>query len=169
MVIHNQRAFTRNEVEAPLRFKLPEREALSVTRLQNYCKGGVYFESHLPLAPGFETTIVIPDLLAESPDPSDFTSYHVRICRCNQLKGKQTVRYGIGAEFLEKCEELPIIASSESYRSECDLCDRELEGQSICRIDGTRCLCLSCYKHLEKIPPGQVRESILRFIDRNVI
>jgi hypothetical protein len=45
MATHIQRTFPRKEVEALLRFKLPETEALSVTRLQNYCNDGVYFES----------------------------------------------------------------------------------------------------------------------------
>jgi hypothetical protein len=169
MATHNQRTFARNEVEALLWFKMPEKEALSVTRLKNYCKGGVYFESHLPLARGNETTVVIPDLLAESPAPGDVVGYSVRICWCNELKVKHAVRYGIGAEFMEKIKAWPTSVAVELDRSECDLCDRRVEGESICRIDGTRCLCLSCYKHLEKIPPGPIRESILRFIDRNII
>jgi hypothetical protein len=169
MMNPNQRAFTRSEVETPLQFAIPETEAFAVTRLHNYCQGGVYFESYLPMAPGYETTVVIPDLLAESPASGAYASYHVRVRWCNDLKGKHAVKYGIGAEFLEKSEELPTVEPIERYHSECDLCDRELEGGSICRIDGTRCLCLPCYKHLEKIPAGPVRESIFRFIDRNVI
>ena len=168
MLTQYQRAFTRNQVEAPLWFKIPETEALTVTRLQNYCEDGVYFVSHLPMAYGYEMTIVIPDLLAETPAPGDYASYLVRVRWCNEIKGKSTVKYGIGAKFLEKCEEPPAPGAIETYRSECDLCDREMEGENICRIDGTRCLCLQCYKHLEKIPAGPLRESILRFIDRNI-
>jgi hypothetical protein len=168
MLTHNQRAFIRNQVEALLRFKIPETEALSVTRLQNYCKGGVYFESHLPMASGYETTIVIPDLLAESPAAGDYVSYQVRVSWCNEIQRKNTVKYGIGAKFLGKCEKPLTTGAIEMNLSECDLCDRELKWESICRIDGTRCLCLPCYKHLEKIPTGPVRDSILRFIDRNI-
>ncbi|MGA9233293.1 MAG: hypothetical protein WBV91_00595 [Desulfobacterales bacterium] len=120
------------------------------------------------MAYGYEMTIVIPDLLAETPAPGDYASYLVRVRWCNEIKGKSTVKYGIGAKFLEKCEEPPAPGAIETYRSECDLCDREMEGENICRIDGTRCLCLQCYKHLEKIPAGPLRESILRFIDRNI-
>ena len=79
MMNSNRRAFTRNQVEAPLQLKIPETEALAVTHLHNYCPGGVYFESHLQMALDDETTVVIPDLLAESPAPGAYASYHVRI------------------------------------------------------------------------------------------
>jgi hypothetical protein len=168
MVNPDQRAFVRNEVEAPLQFKIPEKEALAVTRLYNVCVGGVYFESHLPMMRDHETTIVIPDLLAGAPAPEALAGYRVRIRWCNELRKQRAIQYGIGAQFLEKTEELAEAVAIERHLG-CELCGRTLKGGSICRINGTVCLCLPCYKHLEKIPGGSVRESILRFIDGNVI
>ena len=168
MISAEQRAFTRNEVEVPLQFKRPETEELAVARLFNFSQVGIYIESHLPLVPGYETTIVMPDLLAKSPAPNTYAGYRVRIRWCNELKKLRDLRYGIGAKLLKKTEELMITKSLES-NSICDLCDRLIEGGSICRIKGSVCLCLPCYKHLERSPAGPVRESILRFINRNVI
>jgi PilZ domain len=167
MIHPTQRAFDRNEVEAPLQFKIPETDALAVTRLYNVCQGGVYFESQLPMEPGHETTIVIPDLIAESAAPGVYAGYRVRIRWCNELK-KQEPKYGIGAQFLAKTEELKKAAVLKRPLG-CELCGRGLGAGCICHNDGTVCLCLTCYKHLEGIPEGSVRESILRFIDGNVI
>jgi PilZ domain len=167
MVHPTQRAFDRNEVEAPLQFKIPETDALAVTRLYNICQGGIYFESQQPMEPGHETTIVIPDLLAPSPAPDAYAGYRVRIRWCNELKNHEPT-YGIGAQLLAKTEELKKTAILEMPFG-CELCGRNLRKGSICSVKGTVCLCLPCYKHLEKIPEGSVRESILRFIDGNVI
>jgi hypothetical protein len=169
MVVSNQRAFNRKKVEAPLQFSIPGTDALAVTRLFNYCPGGLYFESHLPMTPDKETTVVIPDLLAEHPAPGAYAGYYVRIRWCNSIAGQRALAYGIGAAFLERNAELPAALAIERHTSECDLCDRVMEEGSVCRVDGTRCLCLPCYKHLEKIPSGALRNAVWRFIDRNVI
>ncbi len=168
MASAEQRAFTRNEVEVSLQFKTPETEELAVTRLLNFCQGGIYFESHLPLVPGYEKTIVMPDLLAKSPDPDTYAGYRVRIRWCDELKKLRDLRYGIGAKLLKKIE-APTKTKSLESTSICDLCDRLIEGRSVCRIKGSGCLCLPCYKHLERSPAGPARESNLKFIDRTVI
>jgi hypothetical protein len=168
MIGTEQRAFTRNAVEVSLQFKIPETEELAVTRLLNFSQGGIYFESYLPLVPDYVTTIVMPDLLAKSPAPDTYAGYRVRIRWCNELKKLRDLKYGIGAQLLEKTEELTKAKSLES-NSACDLCDQLIEGGSICRIEGSGCLCLPCYKHLEGIPEGPARESILSFINRSVI
>lgn len=164
----NQRAYRRIQVEASLQFRVPETEALAVGRLHNYCTGGVYFESPLPMSTDCETAIVIPDLLAVSPAHNAWAAYKVRIRWCNGLKAEQGFKFGIGAAFLDQCEPMPTAAIVEQCYSVCDLCDRELKGECTCRLDGNRRLCLPCYKHVEKIPAGPLRESILRFIDRNI-
>lgn len=51
----------------------------------------------------------------------------------------------------------------------CDMCGRETPETSLCRVDGTICLCQSCWRHLEKIPAGIVKDSLLRFLNGNVI
>jgi len=168
MISTEQRAFTRNEVEVPLQYTVPETKELAVTRLLNFCQGGIYFESHLPLVPDCETTILMPDLLAKSPPPNTYAGYRVRIRWCNELKNLRDLKYGIGAQLLDKIEDLTKAKSLES-NSTCDLCDGLIEGASICRLKGTGCLCLPCYKHLEGLPEGPARESILRYINRSIL
>lgn len=164
----DQRAFNRIQVEVPLQFTMPITEDLAVTRLLNYCQGGVYFESHQPLAPDDETKIVMPDLLAESPATNTYAGYIVRVRWCNEIKKLPEPKFGIGAQLLEKIENLKKAKSLATY-STCDLCDQLIEGESVCRIEGTGCLCLPCYKHLERLPDGPTRKSILRYIERNIL
>jgi len=121
------------------------------------------------MVPDYETTIVIPDLFAELPAPDVYAGYHVRIRWCNEIKKQPALKYGIGAQFLEKTEELTKVAALLRHCSECDLCDQRPKGGIICRINDSVCLCLPCYEHLGIIPPGPLRESVLRFIYRNVV
>jgi hypothetical protein len=169
MIGTEQRAFTRNKVEAPLQFKMPETEELAVTRLLNFCQGGIYFESHLPLVPDYETTIVMPDLLSKSPTSSTYACYSVRIRWCNKLKKLRDRKFGIGAQLLNKVEDDVVKAKSLESNSTCDLCDQSIIGGSVCRIEGAVCLCLPCYKHLEGLPEGPARQSILKYINRSVL
>ena len=168
MIYKEKRAFTRKEVIVPLQFTLSETQGLAVTRLLNFSQDGICFESHLPLEIDSETTIVMPDLLAKSPTPNSYAGYKMRVRWCNELKKLGDLKFGIGAQFLGKIEDLTKAKSLE-VNSTCDLCDRTIEGGSICRIEGDGCICLPCYKHLEGLPEGPARESILRFIDRNII
>ena len=168
MVSIEQRAFTRNKVDVPLQYTVPKTKELAVTRLLNFCQGGIYFESHLPLAPDCETTIVIPDIFAKSPDLDTHVSYNVRIRWCKEYEEPRDSVFGIGAQLLDKIEYITKAKSLES-NSTCDLCDQLIVGESVCRLEGAVCLCLPCYKHLEELPEGPARESVLRYINRSVL
>jgi hypothetical protein len=64
----------------------------------------------------------------------------------------------------------PINAAEQKQKySECDLCGRSLEKEYICSIGVAACLCVQCVKRLENIPDGPVRESLWRFINKNVM
>jgi hypothetical protein len=164
-----KRTPTRNQLEAPLQFKIPESEALAATRLYNVSQGGVYFISPWSMVPNSETTIVIPDILAEPNVFGVYTGYRARICWCNELPQKHANKYGIGVQFLKQTEELTKVAAIAENCTECDLCDRLLTERGVCVLDGARCLCIPCFEHLKNIPDGPLRVSIMRYIDRNVI
>jgi hypothetical protein len=169
MVNIEKRSFMRDQMEAPLQFKIFETEALAATRLYNVSQGGVYFESPWSMVPDYETTIVIPNILTKPSVPGAFAGYRARIRWCNELSQQHPNKYGIGVQFLRQTEELTKTAAFAEYCSECDLCDRRLTGNGICVINGPRCLCIPCHEHLANIPDGPLRASIMRYIDRNVI
>jgi len=165
-----QRAFARNQTEAPLQLKIPGKDVFAVNRLYNFCQEGVYFESHHPIEPDKETTIVMPDLLAESPTLTDYVGYRVQIRWCNKLQQKRELKYGVGARLLVKTNDLTKAAALLRQHSGCDFCGQKLMEGSICRINGTACLCLACYEKLEKRSSGPLKNSIWKFIDdRNIV
>lgn len=154
----NRRAWIRSEVETSLRYLVSGSRELADACLYNCCPGGIYFESHLPMAPDSETTIVMPDLLAKSPVPDGYAVYRTKIRWCRELEKEQPHKFGIGAQFLEKQEAFVSSASPETFYMECDCCSQSLEEGCTCRIRDGVCLCLPCYRDLQKIPDGPVRQ-----------
>jgi hypothetical protein len=165
----NQRFFSRSEVELPLQFLIPDTQNIVTARLYNFCQNGVYFQGHLPMEPGQETTIVIPDVIAYAPAIDSCSGYRIQVRWCKQLQKQKSPNFGIGAQLLEKTDGSFKSATPERFYLECDLCGRVLSEWCACRISGAVCLCLSCYKHLQTDLSGHLHTSVLRFIERNVV
>jgi hypothetical protein len=51
----------------------------------------------------------------------------------------------------------------------CDLCDEKGAADSISIANGMLCLCIPCDGHLETVPAGVVKESLIRFLAGNVV
>jgi hypothetical protein len=123
------------------------------------------------MVPNDETTIVIPVVLGESLVTGAYDTYRVRICWCKKIK-KQTLKYGMGVQFLAKIEGLMKDADLADHYSQCDLCDlcdQRLEGEGVYYFNDMVYLCLPCYEHLKRYPTGILRESIISFIYRNSV
>jgi hypothetical protein len=168
MSIPEHRAFARNQFVAPLQLKMPKMEAIAFTHLYNFCRGGIYFESHLPILPGYETTVAVPDILYEPTAAGAYGAYRVRIRWCSEL-AKKSAKYGMGAQVLTKTEELTKAVALADHFLDCDLCDQRLEGEGVCYYKDMVCLCIPCCEHLKRFPAGILRESIMRFVYRNVV
>jgi hypothetical protein len=118
---------------------------------------------------GQETTIAIPDLIADSPIFDSYSGYRIQVRWCKGIKKVNSQSYGIGAQILQKTESFLNSAILPNFYLECDLCGRVLNEWCACRIRRAVCLCLSCYKHLECKISGSLHNSVLRFIERNVV
>jgi hypothetical protein len=165
----NQRLFSRSEVEVHLQFLIPETQNIATARLYNFCQNGVHFQSDMSMEPGQETTIVIPDVIAEAPAVDSCSGYRIQVRWCKQLQKQKSPSFGIGAQLLEKTDVFLKTATPERFYVECDLCGRVLNEWCACRISGAVCLCLACYKHLQTALSGSLHKSVLRFIERNVV
>jgi hypothetical protein len=51
----------------------------------------------------------------------------------------------------------------------CDLCDMKTPIEYIQRIEETVHLCPNCYNVISSMPEGKTKESVMRFLMRNVI
>ena len=165
----SQRLFSRSEIEVSLQFLIPETQNIATARLYNFCQNGVYFQSHVPMESGQETTIVIPDLIAEAPAFDSCSGYRIQVRWCKPLPKLKSPNFGIGSQLLEKTDGFLKSATPERFYLECDLCGRVLNEWCACRISGAVCLCLECYKHLQTDLAGPMHKSVLRFIERNVV
>ena len=56
----------------------------------------------------------------------------------------------------------------QSYLAVIRWCQK-LPTASVCRIDGSICLCPDCFHRLDEMPEGDVKSGIKRFLDGNVL
>ena len=55
-------------------------------------------------------------------------------------------------------------------RQTCDLCGELILTESVCRLDGSICLCSDCFHRMDEMPEGgNIKFSIKRFLDGNVL
>ena len=52
---------------------------------------------------------------------------------------------------------------------ECELCGEIASYKELHKADDHVCLCSCCFTHLETLSEGEIKESIRRFLIRNVI
>ena len=60
-------------------------------------------------------------------------------------------------------------ARDNQKRQACDLCGELMLTASVCRLDGSICLCQDCYYRMDEMPEGDIKFSIKRFLDGNVL
>jgi hypothetical protein len=54
-------------------------------------------------------------------------------------------------------------------RQTCDLCGELMLTASVCRLDGSICLCQNCFHRMGEMPEGDIKYSIKRFLNGNVL
>jgi|APFre7841882724_1041349.scaffolds.fasta_scaffold422678_1 hypothetical protein len=61
------------------------------------------------------------------------------------------------------------IARETEINYMCDLCDEKTPFEYIHRIEADVYLCLNCYNGISSMPGGKIKDSVMRFLMRNVI
>jgi hypothetical protein len=168
MVANEKRSCVRRSVDTPLYFDLPREDRSGVARLLNISPQGVFFESDHPVKPGQDIHLVVPSMPSEALLQSPYAAYQASTCWYAELSHKRRPSYGVGAQLLDKIEEMKRFSVLEQP-IECDLCCKSFQTGSILRWGQTVRLCTSCSDHLAGIPEGVIRSSVLRFLDGNVL
>lgn len=163
-----KRGFPRVQHEAPITYLNVNQNHIFLTRMYSFSEGGLYFESFQSLVPDLHIYIIMTNYAPGSNGPEAYQSYLAKIRWCHKLPQIDTPRYGVGVEFLEKSHTRFGFRENESGHC-CDLCDTDTTSELVCRIDDYICLCPPCFDYLEMISTGSVKESIMRFINGNVI
>jgi len=87
---------------------------------------------------------------------------------CRKLSSADPLRYGVGAKVLTKYDEVSK-ASIHGMNLECDLCGERASCKELHKADDLVYLCSCCFTHLETLSEGEIKESIRRFLIKNVI
>ena len=168
MAIQTRRAFRRNHYEAPIKYLNGDPNYYYKCRMFNFSEGGLYFEPMHSFSPESQVTIVMANHSPGTYGPEAYRSYLARIRWCRELSHDDTSRFAVGVEFQEKSHGLSGV-DADDHDYPCDLCGGLTSAASICRLDGSACLCPQCFKHWNGIPEGIIKNSIHRFLDGNVL
>ena len=168
MQTRSRRIFPRSHYEAPIQYVHMQPDRYYNSRMYNFSDGGLYFESLQPLALNSQINIIMPNYSQDASGPEAFQTYLAVIRWCRKISGEKSPQFGVGVEILEKSH-ARVTNIEKQKRHTCDLCDKLLLEASVCRIDGSICLCPDCFDRLDEIPEGQVKSGIKRLLDGNVL
>jgi hypothetical protein len=136
--------------------------------MYNSSKGGMYFETNRALQLDSNINIAIENLPPVLSDRQILKHCTAEVRWCRKLSSADPPRYGVGARVLTKCDEVSK-ASIHGINLECDLCGEIASYKECHQSDDLVCLCSCCFRHLETLSEGEIKESIRRFLTKNVI
>jgi hypothetical protein len=168
MQTYSRRIFPRNHYEAPIQYLYSQPDRYFNSRMYNYSQGGMYFEPLKSLELNSQIHIIMPNYSPHADGPEAFQSYLAVIRWCQKLPDEQAAGFGVGVEIIERSHEQSINFETQK-RQTCDLCGELMLTASVCRLDGSICLCQECYHRLDEMPEGDIKFSIKRFLDGNVL
>jgi hypothetical protein len=168
MQTHSRRNFPRNQCEAPIQYLYLQPDRYYNSRSYNFSEGGLYFESFQPLELNSQINIIMPNYSPDAHGPEAFQSYLAVIRWCQKIADEKSSQFGVGVKILARSHERFTNLESQK-RQLCDQCDKLLPPASVCRIDGSICLCPDCFHRLDEMPEGAVKSGIKRFLDGNVL
>ncbi len=168
MQTHSRRNFPRNQCEAPIQYMYLQPDRYYNSRTYNFSEGGMFFKSLHPLRVNSQINITMPNYSPNAQGPEAFSSYVAEVRWCQKISDEKSSQFGVGVKILDKSQELQPKIEKPQHHS-CDLCDKSLLAASVCRIDGSICLCPDCFDRLDEMPEGQVKSGIKRLLDGNVL
>jgi hypothetical protein len=168
MQTQSKRKSERSPCETPIQFLYLQPDQYHNSHVFNYSDKGLFFKSMQPLEPDSQISIIMPDYSPRATGPEAYQSYKAAVRWCRKISDEKSSQFGVGVEILEKSHER-LTDIEPRTRQNCDRCDALLTTASVCRLDGSICLCPECFDRLEEIPEGIVKSDIKRILDGNVI
>ena len=168
MQTQSRRKSERHPSEAPVQYIYRQPDCYYNSQIVNYSEDGLYFRSFQPLEPNSQIRIIMPNYSSGASGPEAYQSYMAAVRWCQKISDDKLPQFGVGVEILEKSHER-LANTGPQARQTCDGCDTELQAASVCRINGSICLCPDCFDRLEKIPEGKVKSDIKRILDGNIL
>jgi hypothetical protein len=166
----NRRTWPRSASETSIMYYLDRKEPLYSAIIRNSSIDGLYFVGDNALNDGAACHIVFEKSAAAVSCPPDFKLCYATVKWCSpvaeSIEGLR--QFGIGVQLDGWCRSLD---SSEIQKIfyRCDVCENEVISCDVCKIDGPLFLCSKCYRRLQEIPDGPLKESYLRCLLGNII
>jgi hypothetical protein len=136
--------------------------------MYNSSKGGMYFETDHALKLESNINIAMENFSPVLSDRQILKHCTAEVRWCRKLSSANAPRYGVGARVLTKSDEVSR-ASIHGRNLECDLCGDITSYKELHNADDLVYLCSRCFTRLEALSEGEIKESIRRFLIRNVI
>ena len=163
-----ERASPRNEYKAPIIYATPDKEKYVRARLRNSSVAGMYFESERGVTPGMDICIKMVNHSPESCGPEAYKAYLANVRWCQEIINSDRFHYGIGTQYLIKSLVDHRVTRCGKEAS-CTLCDIRIPFGQIHESDPCVYLCTDCFKHLQSIPDGFLKECVTDFMIGNVL
>jgi hypothetical protein len=168
MTAQTKRAFTRTRYEAPIRYGYENMNRYFDSKMYNSSKGGMYFETDHALKSDSNINIAMENSSPVLSDRQILKPCMAEVRWCRKLSSTDPPRYGVGARFLTKWDEISK-ASIHGMNLECEWCGEITSYKELHKTDDHVYLCSRCFARLEALPEGEIKENIRRFLIKNVI
>ena len=168
MSAFTKRAYSRDAYEAPIMYANYDTENYYQAKMYNSSAGGMYFESDHSIKPKSDICIKMINYRADKSGPEAYKAYRAKVRWCKKIDKGDNSRYGIGIQYLVKSHTV-YGGNVHGSTSSCDLCGERMRSGEIHETDDFICLCINCFKYLDELPEGKIKESIKEFLTGNVI
>ena len=168
MAPFTKRAYSRDAYEAPIMYANYDTENYYHAKMYNSSAGGMYFESDHSIKPKSDICIKMINYRADISGPEAYKAYRAKVRWCKKIDKGDNSRYGIGIQYLVKSHTV-YGGNVHGSTCSCDLCGERMRSGEIHETDDFICLCINCFKYLDELPEGKIKESIKEFLTGNVI
>lgn len=165
--LHIPRAWPRVRYELPIEVATGETEAFEASKLVNYSREGLCFESPRVFRQNAQVEIRMPNHNPDEFGPEAFRSYLGDIRWCKQIRNSGAALYAVGVRFLNKSHTERVSAPSADHR--CGMCGILVPDPDMMWAGEDLSLCGVCDRRFQCIPEGLIRRCIHRFLIGNVI
>ncbi len=164
-----RRSYPRIRYQAPVHCASPEAGFHLDGHMFNFSREGMYLETRQRPPDDATIHIYMRDYAPGAYGPEAYQWYVANIRWRRDIDWDCPPRFGLGVRLLERRHADESETEMLVEKATCHLCGRLAEA-SDCRWneDGLR-FCNGCYKHMESLPDGKIRDCIHRFLMGNVI
>jgi hypothetical protein len=165
-VSFNRRAFSRINFVAPIRLSIADSDRQFDSKMIDYSPGGIGCWTEKFLAPDAKVSVMTLSYACGSFGPDINRTFRANTRWCEKLDDTQP-GFALGLQFMCVSHD---ICTEEHFKIQitCDLCGILLTIAKVHQVDSDTHLCPECYTYYENLPGGSLKESVCRYLNRNI-